>query len=93
MTEMKTMTFNPRGICGNCGQVGSFDWPGKIYLCKTCTSEEVVELLEAVRDTLEEFSEWKLDDTPLRRLDLAAQKLIGRRRVEAPIAQAWSGER
>jgi hypothetical protein len=86
MSGMKVMRFNHLGVCGNCGQVGSYEWLDHIFLCQICTSLEVVELLEAVRDTLEEFSEWNLDETPLRRLNEAANKLTGLKRTEAPVA-------
>jgi hypothetical protein len=78
-----TLEWNRLGICGNCGQVGAWDF-GREYRCQICTSYHVTDLLEAARGVLEEFSEWNLDDTSLRRLQLAAKDVAGPRRRCCP---------
>lgn len=76
-TPENTVWLNPRGVCGNCGLVGAYDFKKIGFRCQVCLSYEVTELLEAAQEVLAEFSEWNLDSTPLRRLDLAVKEVQG----------------
>lgn len=73
-TIHKVVWLNPQGICSACGRVGAYQRQHDLR-CEFCISYELAVLIEAVRETLDEYSEWNLDGSPIRRLESAAEAL------------------